>query len=75
MTIRMVSDVLHAKCEHSARHVDAKRNVKHLDGEMYLRNETSHTWIIGATYPEYGNSSSWMVIQVWMTSEHFAIHG
>ena len=76
MTIRMARDISHAKCEHFTRHPTTKRNVKHLDGAMYLRNETSNTWMVRRTsdVPEYGISSSVMVIQVWMTSEHFAIH-
>ena len=49
LTIRMVSDISHAKCERFARHFDAKRNFKPLDGEMYLRNETSNTWMARRT--------------------------
>ena len=73
MTIRMVSDISHAKCEHFTRHPMTKRNVKHLDDEMLC--ETKRQTLGWRDVPEYGNSSSWMVIQVWMTSEHFAIHG
>ena len=73
MTIRMASDISHAKCEHFARHFDAKRNVEHLDGA--LDGETKRQTLGWCDVPEYGNSSSWMVIQVWMTSEHFAIDG
>ena len=61
MTIRMVSDISHAKCEHFARHFDAKRNVKHLDGATYC--ETKRQTLGWRDVPEYGNSSSWMVIR------------
>ena len=43
MAIRMTSDISHAKCEHFARHFDAKRNVKHLAGPDGWSNETPIT--------------------------------
>ena len=56
MAIRRVSDISHAKCEHFARHFDAKRNVKHLDGA--LDGETKRQTLGWRDVPENGNSSS-----------------